>query len=146
MPKTPVDYSKTVMYKIVCKDLNIKDCYVGSTIDFTKRKHLHKDVCNHSERNGHNYYVYQFIRNNGGWNNWDMIEIEKYPCNDKNEAHKQERHWIETYQCTLNKQVPARTNRNEITKEYRKSHQGPAKNAVPIPKNTVPGLFDIYSE
>ena len=31
-----MDYSKTHFYKIVCKDLNIKDCYVGHTIKFQK--------------------------------------------------------------------------------------------------------------
>ena len=33
MPSKPMDYSKTRFYKIVCKDLNIKDCYVGHTTD-----------------------------------------------------------------------------------------------------------------
>ena len=36
------------------------------------------------------------IRKNGGWENWCMIEIEKYPCNDKNEAKARERYWLET--------------------------------------------------
>jgi hypothetical protein len=26
--------------------------------------------------------VYSTIRENGGWNNWSMVEIEKYPCKD----------------------------------------------------------------
>ena len=30
------------------------------------------------------------IRENGDWNNWSMIEIEKYPCNDDNEARARE--------------------------------------------------------
>ena len=38
MPKENIDYSKTIIYKIVCKDINIKDCYVGSTTNFTNRK------------------------------------------------------------------------------------------------------------
>ena len=37
MPKLPIDYSKTIIYKIICCDLNIKDCYVGHTTDFTRR-------------------------------------------------------------------------------------------------------------
>ena len=28
------------------------------------------------------------MRDNGGWQNWSMIEIEKYPCNDQQEATK----------------------------------------------------------
>ena len=46
MPKTPMDYSKTIIYKIVCNDLSIKECYVGHTTDMTKRKCSHKYSCN----------------------------------------------------------------------------------------------------
>ena len=45
MPKTEIDYSKSVIYKIVCDDLNVKDCYVGSTTNFIKRKRHHKEAC-----------------------------------------------------------------------------------------------------
>jgi hypothetical protein len=38
MPRLPIDYSKSIIYKIVCKDLDVKDCYVGSTTNFTNRK------------------------------------------------------------------------------------------------------------
>ena len=39
MPQKPIDYSKTIIYRIVCKDINIKECYVGSTTDFKGRKY-----------------------------------------------------------------------------------------------------------
>ena len=45
MPKVAIDYSKTVMYKIVCKDLNIKDLYIGHTVNFRQRKHDHRRHC-----------------------------------------------------------------------------------------------------
>ena len=45
MPKVAMDYSKTHFYKIVCKDLSIKDCYVGHTTNLMKRKHHHKNLC-----------------------------------------------------------------------------------------------------
>ena len=38
MPHKEVDDSKTHFYKIVCKDLSIKDCYVGHTTNFKNRK------------------------------------------------------------------------------------------------------------
>jgi len=44
MPKN-VDYSKVVIYKIVYKDLDIKECYVGHTTNFTKRKCTHHKLC-----------------------------------------------------------------------------------------------------
>ena len=111
MPRLNVNYEKTILYKIVCNDLNIKDLYVGQTTDFAKRKNHHK---NHSNKiiEGSRYYnfkVYRFIRANGGWDNWDIIEIEKFPCKDKNEAHARERFWIESLQATLNGVIPLRT-------------------------------------
>jgi len=41
-----VNYEKSTIYKIVCKDVNIKDCYVGSTTNFNRRKQEHKYNCN----------------------------------------------------------------------------------------------------
>ena len=53
--------------------------------------------------------VYQYIRENGGWENFDMIEIEKYPCNDANEARKRERYWFEELNAKLNQIYPSGT-------------------------------------
>ena len=80
MPKKPIDYNNTIIYKIVCNNLDIKDVYVGHTTDFTKRKHQHKHICNNVNSKSHNFKVYNSIRENGGWDNWSMIEIEKFEC------------------------------------------------------------------
>ncbi len=109
MPKKPIDYSNTIIYEIVCKDLNITDCYVGHTTEFVKRKYKHKYSCNTSSHHTHNYNVYKFIRDNGGWDNWSMIEIEKYECIDSNEACSRERYWLETLKASLNTVIPLRT-------------------------------------
>lgn len=109
MPKNAIDYSKTIIYRIVCKDVNITECYVGQTINFTKRKSNHKNSCNHKNDKHYNMYIYEFIRNNMGWNNWDMIEIEKYNAIDSNDSHKRERYWVEFYKASLNKNIPSRT-------------------------------------
>ena len=114
MPKYAIDYQTTTIYKIVCRDINITECYVGHTTNFCKRKQQHNKDCNNETSIHYNYKVYQFIRNNGEWQNWDMIEIEKYPCNDVNEAKKRERYWIETLKATLNVKCPSRTD-----KEYK---------------------------
>ena len=29
---------------------------------------------------------HQHIHDNGGWDGWNMIKIEKHPCNDKRDA------------------------------------------------------------
>jgi predicted GIY-YIG superfamily endonuclease len=108
MPRKVIDYSKTVIYKIVCKDLEIKDEYVGHTTDFDKRKSQHKTSSMSTKKYTGSARVYEFIRKNGGWENWTMIEIEKFPCKDSNEAKARERHWIETRKANLNMSIPIR--------------------------------------
>ena len=39
------DYTKAVIYKICCKDVEVKDEYIGSTLDFLKRRQCHKTRC-----------------------------------------------------------------------------------------------------
>jgi hypothetical protein len=109
MPKVIMNYNNTIIYKIVCDDLNIKDVYVGHTTNFDKRKCQHKSRCNNENDTKYHLNVYQCIRFNQGWSNWSMIEIEKYKCNDKYEAEKRERYYIEDMKATLNKTIPTRT-------------------------------------
>jgi hypothetical protein len=116
MPMKAMDYSKTVIYKIVCNDLTIIDCYVGSTTSFTKRKSSHKQ---NSKAN--QLRVYDCIRENGGWENWTMVEIEKYPCNDGNESTKRERYWYEQLNANLNMVNPNRC-KKEGNKAYREEN------------------------
>jgi hypothetical protein len=106
------------MYRIVCRDPTITDCYIGSTTDFTKRKSSHKSACNNSKDENHHYYLYQFIRDHGGWENWDVLEIEMYRAVDKPDQARRERCWLETYGATLNKAIPSRTE-----KEYREENR-----------------------
>ena len=106
MPIKPVDYSKTVIYKLVCNDLEITDIYVGSTTNFRNRKNQHKTNCNNEKGKKYKVKVYQTIRENGGWEKYSMIEIEKYPCKDKNEALARERHWLEELKAKLNVRSP----------------------------------------
>ena len=114
MPRTNINYSNTVIYKIVCNDLNVIDFYVGHTTDFKRRKSEHSKNCGTTISKNYYMKIYVAIRNNGGFKNWSMIEIEKYPCIDGNEAKKRERYWIESLSPSLNFQMPTRTN-----KEYR---------------------------
>lgn len=97
MPKDIINYSSTIIYKIVCKDLNVKDIYVGHTTNFIRRKANHKYDCNNPNSKPYNFKIYLTIRENGGWSNWEMIEVEKYNCNDRNEAAARERYWYEIY-------------------------------------------------
>ena len=106
MPRKEINYLNTIIYKFVCNDLNIKDTYVGHTTDFIKRKATHKSVCHNLDHKSYNLKVYKMIRTNGNWDNWSMIEIEKYPCNDKNEACARERYWYELLNANMNTLCP----------------------------------------
>jgi len=125
MPREPIDYSNTIIYKIVCKDLSKTDVYVGHTTDFRTRKGKHKSNCYNVKEKHYNIKVYQYIRENGGWDNFDMIEIEKYSeCKDANEARKRERYWYEELNAKLNSVCPIRTQKEliEYKKEYKKEY------------------------
>jgi hypothetical protein len=122
MPRTATDYSKNVIYKIVCNDLNVTNVYVGHTTNLRKRKYCHKFICCNENDKHYNLKVYQIIRENGGWENWSMIEIEKYPCNDGNEAGQRERFWFEMLNANMNSNVPSRTLKDAV-KAYKQEHR-----------------------
>lgn len=131
-----VNYAETIIYKIVCKDLTIKNVYVGHTTNFRRRKCNHKKCCNNKNYKYHNLNVYKFIRENGGWNNFEMIMIEEYNCENKLQAHQRERYWIETLNADLNCIIPTRTQKeyNDINKEqiieYQKKWYEENKNKI----------------
>jgi predicted GIY-YIG superfamily endonuclease len=126
MPKVPIDYSKTCIYKLVhFDDLNDENIYVGHTTDMTKRKWEHKNACCNPNNKHYNLKVYQFIRENGGWDKWDMILVEKYPTDNVHEAIARERYWKRELNTTLNTREPGRTAKEwcEDNKEYLKEHK-----------------------
>ena len=109
MPRRPNNYSSTYFYKLCCRDTTIPDIYVGHTTDFTKRKSQHKTTCCNPNDKDHMMNCYQFIRGNGGWENWDMVLIETQSCANKLEVKKMERGFIEQLNATLNTSLPVRS-------------------------------------
>jgi hypothetical protein len=118
MPRVPIDYEKTIIYKIVCNDLSITECYVGHTTDFVRRKKCHKNACTNEKHKMHNLKIYKTIRDNGGWTNWCMVTIEKHPCKDVYEACIRERYYYEQLNSNLNMVFPQRNR-----KEYREMNK-----------------------
>ena len=125
MPKTPVDYSKTQFYKIVCKDLSIKDCYVGHTTDFRRRKYEHKRRAKNESVQDGCKCLYEFIRNNNGWVNFDMILIDTIKCDNSLQARAIEREIIEEVNPSLNrckKPVSSTDEKKEQEQQWRKNN------------------------
>lgn len=102
--------SKTgYIYKLCCNDPEITDCYVGSTKNEKVRKNRHKVNSVYEKGNVYNFYVYQFIRENGGFENWNMVRLEEFKFDERAQLNARERYWLETLRATLNKQIPTRT-------------------------------------
>ena len=106
MPKTEIDYSNTIIYKISCKDNSCKELYVGHTTNFVQRKYAHKQTCINSKSEYHNLKLYKVIRENGGWDNWKMEIIHFCNCTNSNEARKKEQEFYESLNATLNSIQP----------------------------------------
>ena len=70
------DYSKGVIYTIRTFD----SVYVGSTTNFTRRKHEHKSYITNENCKSYNLKLYKTIRENG---EWIMKPIKKFPCETK---------------------------------------------------------------
>ena len=124
MPTNPINYANTIIYKIVCNDLSVTDCYVGHTTDFIRRKAVHKSHSINEKSKAHNYKLYKIIRENGGWSNWSMIEIEKCTCANGNEARAKEREWYEKLNSNLNTIEPTSLiTKNERAKIWYETHK-----------------------
>ena len=106
MPKVDIDYSNTIFYKIFCKDPITKDLYVGMTTNFVQRKHAHKQSCKNENSPNYNCKLYNYIRNAGGWENWEMEIIAFHNCKDSHDAHKKEQEYFEMLGATLNSIEP----------------------------------------
>jgi predicted GIY-YIG superfamily endonuclease len=125
MPRCAIDYTNTVIYTIVSKDLNLDYCYVGSTTDFTRRKAQHKMKC----KSFNNAKLYKTINENGGWEEFDMVVIENFNCKNGIEATTRERYWYEILNCNLNSYIPIRkmnerTNRDQMVIDQRMRDRG----------------------
>ena len=100
---TEDEYSVYSMYKIVPKNNELKYCYVGHSSKFLERQKQHmKNTTNENDKKHYHIYLYQTIRDNGGWDEWDMIEIEKYKCKDKLEVRIREQELIKEHNANLN--------------------------------------------
>jgi hypothetical protein len=130
------NYANTVIYKICCKNIDITDIYIGSTTNIKRRIREHKNTCNNLKNKNYHLKVYEFIRNNGGFDNWNIIIIEKYPCNSHTDAIIRERELYETLKPILNTYYPQRTTKEyrnniiEYKKEYNKEYRNNNKEKI----------------
>ena len=113
------NYAKTIIYKLVNYDYPDL-VYVGSTTNFTNRKRHHKSNCKNENGKSFNLKLYQMIRDNGGFDRFKMIEVEKYPCKDKREAERREDEVMKELKASMNtiKSFLTDEERKKYNKEY----------------------------
>ena len=121
MPLKPIDFSKTIIYKIWKDD----DFYVGSTTDFASRKSKHKNNCSNEKCSQYNFKLYQTIREKGGWDAFEMTPLEEYTeCQNKIQARICEEEWRVKLNAGLNmKKAFGAETKQEYDKQYRQDHK-----------------------
>ena len=123
---TPKNY---IFYKIYCHDNDY--IYVGSTCNFNNRKRQHKQNTNLDNKKN-NFKVYKTIRENGGWENWKMIQIGTREQITKRQAEQIEEEYILQLKAELNDKraylsEQVKKEQKAISdKKYRESEKGKA--------------------
>ena len=115
-----VDYSKTFIYKLCCRNPTISPIYIGHSTNFKQRNQKHKYGCNNINSKGYNQYKYRFIRDNGNYENWIMIKLYDFPCISKREAEAEECKTMIELNATLNsmKSFVSEEEKKEKKKEW----------------------------
>jgi len=114
-----VKYENGKIYKII--DNTNSDIYVGSTCDKLSRR-----ISNH--RGSYNCYLnpnikqgymrsFDILKNN----DYKIILIEEYPCENKEQLLLREQYWIDKLDC-INYNNPIQ-NKKKYHKEYRKKNR-----------------------
>ena len=114
-----LNYQLGKIYKIECNVTG--KVYIGSTCEPTLARRLTKHVGNYRcYLKGTYLYVSSFdiLQNE----DYDIVLIESYPCNSKDELHARERYWTNNIDC-INK-IKGQGMLNELgRKEYQKQYR-----------------------
>ena len=119
-------YNNSCIYKIWKHNF----IYIGSTCNFNQRMSQHKSSCNNIKSKSYNLKIYQTIRLNGGWDEFEKEIIKHVCCENKKELHEIEGEFIKNIGIgTMNCIIPARTKKqyqedNKVKiSEYHKIYQ-----------------------
>ena len=142
-----INYSKSVIYKIEHIE-KPELLYVGSTIDFNKRKKMHESDYKNKNGKQFNIKLYQMIRYNGNWESFKMTIIKKYPCSSKTELLIEEEKYRQNLQATLNSHKAYITNEcfKENAKQYYKNNKENIQNYQKIYRQTNKEQIKKYKE
>lgn len=116
------NYNESRIYKIYCTLSTINEFYIGSSTRYEERCMLHKSDCTNINSPRYSYKLYDYIRKNGGWENFTVEVLEKYPCKNRIELNIREEWWKQQEQPTLNTNK-AHTTIEELKEQQQKYHQ-----------------------
>ena len=111
------DYQLGKIYKIVCNVTGL--IYVGSTTEknLSRRLSNHKSAYKKSVVDNKNCQISSHKIIEGG--DFDIVLVENYPCNNKDELYQRENYWYDLIEC-VNKNRPF--NSIQETKEKKKEY------------------------
>jgi len=103
--------------------------YVGSTTKFSQRKTAHKHDCNNKEGKHFTIPIYCHIRDNGGFNCFEVIPIQSLKLENKTQLLIAEQVEIDKHRNLVNRQKAHMTieDRKEYDKQYREEHKEDSK-------------------
>ncbi len=113
-------YSNIFIYKIYCRDAAISHIYIGSTNNMYRRWSHHKSTCNNPKACGYNWKLYDFIRKNGGIDNWDIVVIYTKENVTKKERVELEKYYYNVFNPLLNSYKVGRTHKEYLKDNYDK--------------------------
>jgi hypothetical protein len=125
----PQDFNNSVIYHI--RHMESKEVvYVGSTTNFSQRKTTHKHNCNNKEgRKEFTYPIYCHIRDNGGFDCFDVIPIKSLKLENKTQLLIAEQEEMDKHGTLVNKNKAHMTieedkaERKKYDKQYREEHK-----------------------
>jgi hypothetical protein len=112
------------VYKLCCDGIN--DFYIGSSFDMKDRKINHKSRCNNANSKYYNLKLYQYIRANGGFENWKYEILVEKEFENKRDLEIKEQECIKLLNPLLNSKSAYQT--EEDLKLQRKRYS--AKNST----------------
>jgi hypothetical protein len=119
------------VYKIYCRDSSIRECYIGSTKDIKNRIAMHHRIIHDENNKQYDSKLYNFIRENGGFGNWIIEEMESFAFNDIKELREKEQEYINVLKPALNSGTAHKETRNKVyeynEKYFKESVKGSRK-------------------
>ena len=98
-------YKNTTIYKIF-SEKSPENFYIGHTsLKLSHRFSIHKYECKVNRRKK----LFKYIQENGGFDEFQIIALEKCECENVREARMKERDYILMLKPTLNQNIPLRS-------------------------------------